>query len=123
MSFSSVTKHYAAGGRLLNRIELALRGSGFDLASVTTKDLDAVDEFHLGGRATADKLFDLLSPEEGAQVLDVGAGLGGPARLLASRGKDVSVIGVDLTAEYVETANAVSFRGNSCSHRTRRFDA
>ena len=103
---AGVAKHYARGGALLQRLKEALLGAGLDVAKVSSADLDPVDEFHLGGRATAEKLFDLLAPEEGASVLDVGSGLGGPARLLAER--KIHVVGIDLTPAYVEAANAMT---------------
>ncbi len=48
-------------------------------------------------------------PHAGDRVLDVGSGLGGPARLIAAqRGCDVT--GIDLTPEYVEVAERLTQR-------------
>ena len=41
-------------------------------------------------------------------MIDVGCGLGGPARLLASEWPGCSVTGVDITPEFVEVGNELS---------------
>jgi sarcosine/dimethylglycine N-methyltransferase len=63
----------------------ALRESGRDPDSVEIDDLAGIDEFHALGRAATMALAELAGVEQGAEVIDVGAGLGGPARYLASR--------------------------------------
>ena len=50
------------------------------------------------------KRYDLVA---GSKVLDVGCGLGGPARFVASR-FGCLVSGIDLTHEYVDTGNILS---------------
>jgi cyclopropane fatty-acyl-phospholipid synthase-like methyltransferase len=42
-----------------------------------------VDEFHIGGHAATRELAGHLELRAGLRVLDVGSGLGGPARHLA----------------------------------------
>ena len=66
-----------------------------------------MDEFHIGGAPAAVSLFDQLSIQPDSVVLDVGCGLGGPARV-CSKGHGCRVLGVDLTAEYVAAGNALS---------------
>ena len=72
--------------------------------SVTIDDLAAVDEFHIGGRRATEELIEQLGIAPGNHVLDVGCGLGGPARFVADRYK-CRVSGIDLTLDYVETGN------------------
>lgn len=100
-----VSKHYTHGN-LIAAIQGGIASLGKTIKSVTVDDLAPVDEFHIGGRqASEDFLGQLdLTPEK--QVLDVGCGLGGAARFVASR-YDCHVTGIDLTAEYVETAKSV----------------
>lgn len=72
--------------------------------TITIDDLSAVDEFHIGARKVTEDLMAQLGITAPDHVLDVGCGLGGPARFLADRFK-CRVSGVDLTPDYVETAN------------------
>ncbi len=102
------------GGQLLARIQAALERLGKWPASVTTDDLSAVDEFHIGGRQACDGLIPQLGLSPTSHVLDVGCGLGGTARLMASRYR-CRVSGVERSREYVATAAGLSawtgFRG------------
>lgn len=101
-----VAEHYTTG-RLLDRIKDALRAQRVDPEAPGPDDLKAVDEFHIGGVEATDRLLDQLSIGRGASVIDIGAGLGGTARRLASR-FGCRTLGVDLTPEFVETARALS---------------
>lgn len=108
---AGVERHWydGPGGELLERIDAALREEGKDPNGITMDDLVPVDEFHIRGRDATAELAELagIAPDE--HVLDVGSGLGGPARFLAaSRG--CRVTGIDLTAEYCDVANALTQR-------------
>jgi len=100
-----VSDHYTHGN-LAAAIRSGIESLGKTIDSVTIDDLAAIDEFHIGGRqASEDFLAQLdLSPEK--HVLDVGCGLGGTARFVASR-YGCRVTGIDLTPEYVETARVL----------------
>lgn len=87
----------------------ALAASGKDLARLTTNDLAPVDQFHGGGKAATERLARLARLGPRTRVLDVGGGLGGPARTLAAEfGCDVTV--VDLTESYVRAGAALTAR-------------
>jgi len=101
----SVSDHYLHGD-LLNAIEAALPALGKTIETVTVEDLAPVDEFHIGGRLATDNLVGQLNLAETSHVLDVGCGLGGATRYLASKYK-TRVTGIDLTAEYIETGKAL----------------
>jgi ubiquinone/menaquinone biosynthesis C-methylase UbiE len=102
---SDVSKHYAHG-ELTEAICSGLAAQGKSSDAVTIDDLAPVDEFHIGGRRASEDFLDQLGFTAQANVLDVGCGLGGPARFVANRyGSQVS--GIDLTAEYVETGNTL----------------
>jgi sarcosine/dimethylglycine N-methyltransferase len=83
------------------------RLSGGDLAALTPAQRDRLDQFHGGGTQAVDRLLPGLGLEPGMTVLDVGSGLGGPARQIARTAR-VSVLGVDITAAYVEAAQALT---------------
>src|SRR3989442_6950479 len=86
-----------------------LAASGKNLDALTIDDLAPLDQFHGGGKGVTVRLARLagLTPE--MWVLDVGGGLGGPARTLAVEfGCRVTV--VDLTASYVRAAEMLTAR-------------
>ena len=82
------------------RILDALAAAGKDVRALTVDDVAPADHFHGGGKPATDRLARLAAPPPGTRVLDVGGGLGGPARTLAVEyGCRVTVI--DLTESYV----------------------
>ena len=105
---SEVARHYAHGS-LEQAILAALAAAGKDPERLAPLDLAAADEFHIGGLAATRAFAARLAFPAGAQVLDVGCGIGGPARVLAAEG-GCRVTGIDLTAEYVRVAEALSRR-------------
>ena len=107
-TIESVEKHYETCG-LLESILEALRSSGKDLERLNPADLAPVDEFHIRGREATVELAELAGLSPGLRVVDVGCGLGGSARYLASE-YGCHVTGIDLTREYCEVAEALSER-------------
>jgi SAM-dependent methyltransferase len=105
---SAVAQHYGKAG-LLARIDAGLNAMGADLDHLTIDDLAPVDEFHIGGRKATDHALDALAPAAGQHILDVGCGIGGTARLMASR-YGCRVHGIDLTPEYVDIARILTER-------------
>ena len=87
---------------ILNR----LKEQGIDLNDVKRSDIAGVDEFHVRGAAVSKELAESLNIE-GATVLDVGCGLGGPCRMLADE-YNCQVTGLDLSNEYIRTAKELS---------------
>ena len=94
---------------LSSRILKALQDAGKDINSLTREDLSSFDEFHGGGLAATKELASLAGPLEGLQVLDVGSGIGGPARTLASE-YGCEVTGIDLTEEFCLAAEMLTAR-------------
>jgi len=115
-SSEEMLRHYAQGG-LLERIVAGLKALGKDLDSLTHEDLAPADEFHTQGRTATRALAEFAQIPPGSRVLDVGSGLGGPARYLAATfGCDVT--GIDLTPEFCVVANELS-RLAGLADRTR----
>jgi ubiquinone/menaquinone biosynthesis C-methylase UbiE len=107
-----VAQHYGRGGGkdgLLDRILAALSEAGKDINHLTIDDLAPVDEFHSRRRLATQELGAMLAPSDGDRVIDVGSGLGGPSRYLATT-FGCRVSGVDLTPEFVATATALTAR-------------
>lgn len=103
-----VQAHYTVND-LWQVLTEALGRAGHDPERLTAEDLAPVDEFHIRGREATSELAALVQPADGASVLDVGSGLGGTARYLASE-HGCRVTGVDLTQAYCEVATELSRR-------------
>lgn len=102
-----VAGHYAGRSDLAAAIAERLTAGGHDLNSLKPQDLSGVDEFHIRGREATLELAEQMGLTAGARVLDIGSGLGGPARTVAQT-YDCHVTGVDLTQAYCEAATAIS---------------
>jgi SAM-dependent methyltransferase len=104
-----VARHYTRGD-LETALLAGLRAigrSGED--PLSPGDLNGLDEFHIGGQdATAD-FVGRIGLTDDMEVLDIGSGIGGPARHMA-REHGVRVIGIDLTPEYVTVAEMLTQR-------------
>lgn len=102
-----VARHYSTEDQLSAVIAATLRRAGKDIDQLTTADLASVDEFHIGGRkATLDVAAEMVLSSS-SRVLDLGSGLGGPARTLAET-HGCHVTGIDLTPAFCEAATALS---------------
>jgi SAM-dependent methyltransferase len=110
--------HWSRTG-LERRILDALAAAGKHPDALTIDDLAPADHFHTGGKKATDRLARTAQLRSGIRVLDVGGGLGGPARQLAvEHGCRVTVI--DLTPSYVAAGEALTARlglGDLVTHR------
>ncbi len=104
----TVAQHYTHGS-LEAAILDGLRRSGKNADRLDPDDLAPADEFHIGGRAATVEFAQQLELRPGLRLLDIGSGLGGPARYFAHHHK-CRVTGIDLTDEYVRLARALSER-------------
>ncbi len=110
---SDVGRHYGRGG-LLDRILAALPETGKDIDRLTIVDLAPADEFHSLQRLATAELARLLAPAAADRVIDVGSGIGGPARYLAAT-YGCSVTGIDITPDFVATAVELTRRTGAFS--------
>jgi ubiquinone/menaquinone biosynthesis C-methylase UbiE len=101
-----VADHYGSDG-IADRILGAFREAGSPDAPVTPEALAPIDHFHGRGVQATEELVTLLQPLAGERLLDIGSGVGGPARWIAAR-CGVHVTGVDLTPEFCEAARALN---------------
>ncbi len=99
---SKIVEHYATSG-LLARIEAALRTDGVDPAHPTIEALAPYDQFHGRGLEATEDMAALVAVRPTDHLLDVGSGLGGPARWFATR-FGCRVTGIDLTPEFCAIA-------------------
>jgi len=103
---------------LISRIWQALRADGKDPDNLRVEDVAAVDQFHIRGKQATVELATLLADqltEEASQILDLGAGLGGSSRYLASR-FGWRVVGLELASDYVYAAQFLSQQLGLAAH-------
>ena len=103
-----ITGHYGRGS-LLERLEAALAEDGADPQRPGLEALAPYDQFHTRGLEATREIADLLEVAPGDHLLDIGSGIGGPARYMHSR-FGCSVTGIDLTAEFCEVAHHLTGR-------------
>jgi ubiquinone/menaquinone biosynthesis C-methylase UbiE len=99
---AEITSHYARGD-LLARLEAALAEDGADPARPTMEALAPYDHFHGRGLEATEEIAALLTVAATDRLLDVGSGIGGPARYFARR-FGCRVTGIDLTPEFCDVA-------------------
>lgn len=99
---NAVAAHYASP-QLEQAILAAIVRCGIDPQKVTAADLAPMDEFHIGGIESTIGFAEFMKLRPGMELLDVGCGVGGPARYFAGERK-CRVTGIDLTEEFVRTA-------------------
>ena len=99
---SDVSGHYTSGD-LLARLETRLREDGVDPGRPTFEALAPYDHFHGRGLEATEDMANRLLVSETDHILDVGSGIGGPARYFARR-FGCRVSGIDVTAEFCDVA-------------------
>lgn len=105
---TDVQNHWTRKGALA-RIDAVLAELGHDPLRLTPEILATVEHLHTGGIATTRDQAAQLHLTPNSFVLDVGCGIGGPARYLAHT-YGCSVEGIDLTPELVETGQVLTAR-------------
>lgn len=107
-TYNDVVRHYGEAG-IGDRILAALAEEGIDTDKLTTADLATIDQFHTRGLPATREQADMVAPNAGTHVLDIGCCVGGPARFLAET-YGCRVTGIDLTEAYIEAAEMLSRR-------------
>jgi SAM-dependent methyltransferase len=102
----AIADHWGRGD-VYGLIVSALNKMSKPLDSLTVEDLAPVDHFHARGFPATVELADRLPLKAGQHIVDIGCGLGGPARYLARRFQ-CKVSGVDITEPFVEAANKLT---------------
>ena len=108
----SVANHYTSDASVSDKLaamDANLVDMGKDPAQASIEDLAPFDQLHTRGPAATKEMASLLDVSDGNHVVDVGCGMGGPARHLSSlTGCRVSAI--DLTPEFIGVAQALNTR-------------
>ncbi|HQY30609.1 MAG TPA: methyltransferase domain-containing protein [Thermomicrobiales bacterium] len=113
---NAVNQHYRSD-EFEQRAAQALGQAGLDRDNLDWSELAAFDQFHTGGLEATKALAGLLKPAPHAAVLDIGSGLGGPARYLAATA-GCQVTGLDLNPAFTRIARDFSRRSGLADKTT-----
>ena len=102
----SISDHWGTGD-VYGRIMKAMAAASISPDTVTVEQMAPADHFHARGLPATVELADALLIEAGHHIVDIGCGVGGPARYLAKR-FGCRVSGVDITEPFVEAANKLT---------------
>lgn len=105
-TIDDIASHYSRG-TLMERLRAALAAEDIDPDRPTIESLGAFDHFHGRGVEATEELANLLSISAQDHILDIGSGIGGPARYLARR-FGCRITGIDLTPEFCEVARLLT---------------
>ena len=102
----SISDHWGTGD-VYARIIKAMEAASISPDTVTVEQMAPVDHFHARGLPATVELADALPIQAGHHIVDIGCGVGGPARYLAER-FGCRVSGIDITEPFVEAANKLT---------------
>ena len=102
----TMQSHYSRPDLVKGLLE-ELAKAGHDPSALQVRDLGEFDEFHVGRREASRRLAPLLGLGPDDQLLDVGCGIGGPARFFADA-TGARVTGIDLTPDFIEAATELT---------------
>lgn len=109
MDVADLVRQHYGGVDLHAGILAGLTAAGVDVDHLTVADLSAVDQLHAGFSEATRYLLGQLGLGPGSRLLDVGCGIGGPARMAATE-YGCSVTGVDLSPGFIDTARSLTAR-------------
>lgn len=103
---AQVSKNYSTTS-LLNNVNYAIDSAAKDPTELHREHLASFDQFHLNGLNATRLLANLSSVSSSMLVLDVGCGVGGAGRALVEE-CGASVVGVDMSLNYVRSASVIN---------------
>ncbi|MFX1525805.1 MAG: SAM-dependent methyltransferase [Promethearchaeota archaeon] len=107
MTYREVINNQYSRSNLGTKIIHALEAEGLTDSKSILKSLASIEDIHTRGRLATIELAQEIGIEEQMKVLDIGCGIGGPARAIAGKFR-CSVIGIDLCKEYCQAAESLN---------------
>lgn len=107
-TIARVREHYNATG-LTDRINSVLTTIASERQILTVAQLAPLDQFHTRGALATAELAASAGLDPSTRVLDLGCGIGGPARYLAAT-FGCKVSGVDLSPSFIDAATHLTER-------------
>ena len=98
-------------GNLKERVKIALKKANLNKKSLKIEDLHPIDQYHARGIEATKELAEKLKVDKSHKIIDIGCGLGGPARYFAKHFQ-CKVTGVDITPSFIEIGNDFNKRTN-----------
>ena len=99
---AKINSHWGKGG-LWEAVSAMIEAAGLDPNNLNPNELAPMDHLHGRGVDATRELLEYIKPESGMHLLDIGSGVGGPARL-AAHTYGARVTGIDLTQEFCDVA-------------------
>lgn len=109
MDAEDLARRHYSGDNLGDVVTAALRAAGVDVDALRIEDLAGLDQLHAGFAPAAEYLLESLALSPGLTLLDVGCGVGGPARMAAAH-HGCRVTGIDLSPDFVDLARSLTAR-------------
>ena len=91
-------------GDIFSRVRQAMSESGLVNKDLEIEDLFPIDQYHARGIAATVDLGKRMPIKKNKRILDIGCGLGGPARYYAKEFECI-ITGIDITPSFVEIGN------------------
>ena len=91
-------------GDVHERVKIALKEANLLEKKLEIEDLFPLDQYHARGIAATIELADKLNFSKNSTIIDIGCGLGGPARYFSKR-FNCNVYGIDITEAFIEIGN------------------
>jgi len=107
---AKISAHWGKGG-LWDAILTMIEAAGLDPKNLTPDELAPMDHLHGRGVDATRELLEHIKPGPEMHLLDIGSGIGGPARLTAHT-YGARVTGIDLTQEFCDVAIMLTERAD-----------
>lgn len=105
---SEIISHWERGG-VWDAVQRMIKNAGLDPDKLTPEELAPLDHLHGRGVEATREIFERIKPDPEMHLLDIGAGVGGPARL-AAYAYGARVTCIDLTSEFCDVAAKLTER-------------